>query len=147
MAMATRVASVSWEGDLTGTGELSLESSGVLTNTPVTWASRTEAPEGRTSPEELLAAAHASCYAMAFSNILAKEGGVTAESLEVRAECDIDRVDGAAKVTAMRLKVRGAAMGMDEAGFVKLAIEAKENCPISGALMGNVDISLDAQLA
>ena len=97
MAMATRVASVSWKGDLTGSGELSLESSGVLKATPVTWASRAEASDGRTSPEELLAAAHSACYAMAFSNILAKEGGVTAEQLDVRAECDLDRVDGGLK--------------------------------------------------
>jgi osmotically inducible protein OsmC len=147
MAMATRVAAVSWSGDLTGNGDLTLESSGVLKDTPVTFASRTEAPDGRTSPEELLAAAHATCYAMAFSNFLAKEGGVTAERLEVRAECDIDRVDGALKVTTMRLQVRGTVPGIDEAGFQKLATEAKEKCPISGALMGNVDVSLDAQLA
>jgi osmotically inducible protein OsmC len=84
---------------------------------------------------------------MAFSNILAKEGGVTAEQLDVRAECDLDRVDGGLKVTAMRLTVRGRVPGIDEAGFVKLANQAKEGCPVSGALMGNVDISLDAQLA
>jgi osmotically inducible protein OsmC len=147
MAMATRVASVSWKGDLTGSGELSLESSGVLKATPVTWASRAEAPEGRTSPEELLAAAHSACYAMAFSNILAKEGGMTAESLDVRAECDLDRVDGGLKVTTMRLQVRGRVPGIDEAGFVKLATAAKEGCPVSGALMGNVAVELDAALA
>jgi lipoyl-dependent peroxiredoxin len=147
MAMATRAAAVSWRGDLTGNGDLTLESSGVLKHTPVTWASRAESSDGRTSPEELLAAAHSSCYAMAFSNILAKEGGVTAEELDVRAECDLDRVDGGLKVTAMRLSVRGRGPGIDEAGFVKLANQAKEGCPVSGALMGNVDISLDAQLA
>jgi osmotically inducible protein OsmC len=147
MALATRVATVSWQGDLSGSGDLTLESSGVLKATPVTWASRAEAPEGRTSPEELLAAAHASCYAMAFSNTLAKEGGVTADSLEVRAECDLDRVDGGLKVTTMRLHVRGVVPGIDEAGFVKLATEAKENCPVSGALMGNVQIELDAALS
>jgi lipoyl-dependent peroxiredoxin len=147
MAMATRVATVSWQGDLAGSGNLTLESSGVLKATPVTWASRAEAPDGRTSPEELLAAAHASCYAMAFSNHLAKEGGVTAESLEVRAECDLDRVDGGLKVTSMRLQVRGVAPGLDEASFAKLAAEAEEKCPISNAIRGNVQIELDAALA
>ena|SRR5437870_5446638 len=147
MAMATRVATVSWMGDLSGSGDLTLESSGVLTATPVTWASRAEAPEGRTSPEELLAAAHATCYAMAFSNHLAKDGGVTAESLKVRAECDLDRVDGGLKVTTMRLQVRGVVPGLDEAGFAKLATEAEEKCPISNAIRGNVQIELDAALA
>jgi osmotically inducible protein OsmC len=147
MAMATRVATVSWQGDLSGSGDLTLESSGVLKATPVTWASRAEAPDGRTSPEELLAAAHASCYAMAFSNHLATEGGVTAESLKVRAECDLDRVDGGLKVTTMRLQVRGVVPGIDEAGFVKLATEAEEKCPISNAIRGNVQIELDARLA
>ena len=147
MAMATRVATVSWKGDLSGSGDLTLESSGVLTATPVTWASRAEAPEGRTSPEELLAAAHATCYAMAFSNHLAKEGGVSAESLEVRAECDLDRVDGGLKVTTMLLQVRGVVPGLDEAGFVKLATEAEEKCPISNAIRGNVQIELNATLA
>jgi osmotically inducible protein OsmC len=147
MAMATRVATVSWQGDLSGSGDLTLESSGVLKATPVTWASRAEAPEGRTSPEELLAAAHATCYAMAFSNHLAKEGGVTAESLEVRAECDLDPVDGGLKVTTMRLQVRGVVPGLDEAGFAKLATEAEEKCPISNAIRGNVQIELDAALA
>jgi len=147
MAMATRVATVSWMGDLSGSGDLTLESSGVLTATPVTWASRAEAPEGRTSPEELLAAAHATCYAMAFSNYLAKDGGVTAESLKVRAECDLDRLDGGLKVTTMRLQVRGVVPGLDEAGFAKLATEAEEKCPISNAIRGNVQIELDAALA
>ena len=147
MAMATRVATVSWMGDLSGSGDLTLESSGVLTATPVTWASRAEAPEGRTSPEELLAAAHATCYAMAFSNHLAKDGGVTAESLKVRAECDLDRLDGGLKVTTMRLQVRGVVPGLDEAGFVKLATEAEEKCPISNAIRGNVQIELNATLA
>ena len=147
MAMATRVATVSWQGDLSGSGDLTLESSGVLKATPVTWASRAEAPEGRTSPEELLAAAHATCYAMAFSNHLAKDGGVTAESLKVRAECDLDRLDGGLKVTTMRLQVRGVVPGLDEAGFVKLATEAEEKCPISNAIRGNVQIELNVTLA
>jgi osmotically inducible protein OsmC len=84
---------------------------------------------------------------MAFSNILAKEGGVIAEQLDVRAECDLDRVDDGLKVTTMRLTVRGRVPGIDDAGFVKLATQAKEGCPISGALMGNVQIELDASLS
>jgi osmotically inducible protein OsmC len=147
MAMATRTAVVSWQGDLSGSGDVTLESSGVLKASPVTWASRAEAPEGRTSPEELLAAAHATCYTMSFSNYLGKEGGTPPESLQVRAECDLDRVDGGLKITTMRLQVRGVVPGLDDAGFRKFAEEAKENCPMSGAIKGNVDIELDAHLA
>jgi lipoyl-dependent peroxiredoxin len=145
MAMATRVAVVSWKGDLEGSGDVTLESSGVLKASPVTWASRAEASEGRTSPEELLAAAHATCYAMAFSNTLGKEG-TPPESLQVRAECDLDRIDSGLKVTTMRLHVRGVVPGLDDPGFQKLAEEAEENCPMSGAIKGNVDIQLDAKL-
>ena len=142
MAMATRVASVSWAGDLTGSGELSLESSGVLTNTPVTWASRTEAPEGRTSPEELLAAAHASCYAMAFSNILASFGSAP-ESIRTTAAVTFDPPAG---ITGSHLRVEAKVPGISEADFQRLAEDAKATCPVSRALVG-IPITIEAHLA
>jgi len=147
MPMAVRVAEVSWKGNLTeGEGDLSLESSKILQGSPITWASRAEAPDGRTSPEELLAGAHASCYAMALSNTLTK-GGTPPDSLEVRAECTLDRRDEAVAVTAMHITVRGSVSGLDDAGFQEVAKRAEEGCPISNALRGNVDITLDAHLA
>jgi lipoyl-dependent peroxiredoxin len=146
MALAERVAVVSWKGNLIdGGGDLSLESSKTLQGTPITWASRTEAPEGRTSPEELLAAAQAACYAMAFSNTLDK-AGTPPDSLEVRATCSLDRVEGGVAVTKMRIQVRGVVSGLDEAGFQEIAQKAEEGCPISNAIRGNVDIDLDAHL-
>jgi len=147
MPMAVRVAAVSWKGNLTeGEGDLSLESSKILQGTPITWASRAEAPDGRTSPEELLAAAHASCYAMALSSTLAKNG-TPADSLEVKAECSLDRRGEGVAVTAMHLHVRGVVDGLDDAGFRSIATTAEEGCPISGAIRGNVEITLDASLA
>jgi osmotically inducible protein OsmC len=102
VARAERRAEVTWDGDLmSGNGRLTLASSSVLQDTPVTWASRTETPGGKTSPEELLAAAHASCYAMAFSATLAR-GGTPPQQLNVAAVCSLDRrPEGGFKVTAM----------------------------------------------
>jgi osmotically inducible protein OsmC len=147
MAQAERRATTVWTGDLmSGNGRLTLASSGVLTDTPVTWASRTEQPDGRTSPEELLAAAHASCFSMALSAGLAR-GRTPPERLEVSAVCSLDRKpEGGFKVTAMALTVRGRVPGLDQAGFEQAAQAAKEGCPISGALAGNVDITLSATL-
>jgi osmotically inducible protein OsmC len=147
MAMADRIAVVSWKGNLTeGEGDLTLDSSKVLQGAPITWASRTEKSDGRTSPEELLAGAHAACYAMAFSNTLAK-AGTPADSLDVKATCSLDRVDGGVAVTTMHLEVRGVVSGLDDAGFKAAAETAEGSCPISNAIRGNVDISLDAGLA
>ena len=147
MPMAERVAVASWKGNLTeGEGDLSLESSKILQGTPITWASRAEAPDGRTSPEELLAAAHASCYAMALSNTLAKNG-TPADSLEVRAVCALDRRGEGVAVTTMHITVRGSVDGLDDAGFQDLAKKGEEGCPISNAIRGNVEITLDAHLA
>jgi osmotically inducible protein OsmC len=147
MAQAERQAQVSWSGDLIGgEGKLTFKSSGMLSETPVTWASRTEQPDGRTSPEELLAAAHASCFAMAFAAGLAR-GRTPPQQLDVTAVCSLDRTaEGGFKVTAMRLTVRGRVPGLDKDGFQKAAEAAKEGCPISNALKGNVQISLDATL-
>lgn len=143
---AERSASVTWEGNLAqGNGRIDLSSSGLAHDMAVTWASRTEQPGGKTSPEELLAAAHASCFAMALSHQLAGAGH-TAERLDVRATATFDKVGDGFKVTSMRLSVRGRVPGADEAAFQQAANAAKEGCPISQALKGNVDISLEAAL-
>jgi osmotically inducible protein OsmC len=141
-----RRAVVNWDGDLaSGNGRLSADSSGAFTSLPVTWASRTEAPDGRTSPEELLAAAHASCFAMAFSSDLAK-AGVRPEHLDVTAEVAFDRVEGRWTVVSSKLTVRGRAGGVDAVRFAELAEQAKNGCPISRALAGNVALSVEAVL-
>jgi len=146
MAQAERQAQVIWSGDLIGgEGKLTFKSSGMLSETPVTWASRTEQPDGRTSPEELLAAAHASCFAMAFAAGLAR-GKTPPQQLDVSAVCSLDRIEGGFKVMAMRLTVHGRVPGLDKDGFQKAAEAAKEGCPISNALKGNVQISLEATL-
>ncbi len=145
MATAERRADVVWRGDLpTGSGSLDLESSGILKGAGITWASRTEQPEGKTSPEELIAGAHAGCYSMAFSNVLA-EGGNVAEQLDVSATCTFDA--GSIKITTMVLDVRGRVPGLDEEGFRSAAEEGEKACPVSNALRGNVDIQLNATLA
>ncbi len=143
---AVRRADVTWEGDLMrGSGKVSASSSQAFNQSPVTWASRTESPDGRTSPEELLAAAHASCFAMAFSNNLAKAGS-PAESLDVGAAVTFDKTDAGWRVTSSRLEVRGRVPGMDEGAFREAAEAAKEGCPISQALRGNVELTVDARL-
>ena len=145
MATADRSASVKWQGDLmSGSGTFDLASSGAMTGAGVSFATRTEDPNGETSPEELVAAAHASCYAMALSNTLA-EGGNAPESLEVDAKCTLDM--GSLKVTTVTLDVRGQVPGLDEEGFQSAAEQAEQTCPISNALRGNVDIQLNTSLA
>lgn len=144
MATAERRADVVWRGDLfKGSGTFDLASSGAAQDLPVTWASRTERHDGKTSPEELITAAHASCYAMALSNVLAQMGNEP-EELNISAVCtfDVDQV----KVTKMVLDVRGRVPGLDAEGFQSAAERGEEACPISNALRGNVDIQLNASL-
>ena len=144
MATAERRAEVVWRGDLfKGSGTFDLASSGAAQDLPVTWASRTEHHDGRTSPEELITAAHASCYAMALSNVLAQMGNEP-EELNISAVCtfDVDQV----KVTKMVLDVRGRVPGLDAEGFQSAAEQGEQGCPISNALRGNVDIQLNASL-
>lgn len=143
MAMVEREAHVVWQGDLAqGSGSLS-EGSGVLNEAPVTFASRVESPGGKTSPEELIAAAHATCYAMALSNTLA-EKDTPPERLEVDAVCTLD--DEQLKITAVELNVRGTVPGIGEEDFENAAREAEQICPVSNALRGNVDIQLQTSL-
>jgi lipoyl-dependent peroxiredoxin len=144
MAIADRTANTVWEGALAkGNGTLSLKS-GATDDLSVTWASRTERSDGKTSPEELVAAAHASCFAMALSHELG-EAGHEPERLEVSSVVTLDEVDGAPTVTTSKLTVRGRVPGIDQGEFEKAAQGAGENCPISRAL-GGVEISVDAQL-
>ena len=144
---AVRRAEVVWEGDLAkGSGRVSTKSSGVLKDQAVTWVARTEAPGGKTSPEELLAAAHASCFAMALSFGLG-QAGKPPQKLEVSAEVTFDKVGEGFSVKSSALEVRGQVPGLDAAGFQKAAEGAKENCPISRALKGNVQLSVKATLA
>ena len=141
-----RRASVSWKGDLlSGKGILREVTSGAFSAMPVTWASRTESADGRTSPEELLAAAHATCYSMALSSDLTK-AGFPPESLDVHSEVTADRVDGKWTVISSKLTVRGTVPGVDEQKFSAFAEGAKDGCPISRALKGNVALTVEAVL-
>jgi lipoyl-dependent peroxiredoxin len=143
---AIRKARVSWTGDLAhGKGTLTAESSGMFKDAPVTWASRTERSDGKTSPEELLAAAHASCFAMALSFGLGN-AGKPPQRLDVTATVAFEQVPGGFKVKSSALEVTGAVPGLDAQGFQKAAEGAKENCPISQALRGNVELSVKATL-
>jgi osmotically inducible protein OsmC len=142
MAIADRSANTVWEGGLAkGGGTVSIKS-GATDDLPVTWASRTERSDGKTSPEELIAAAHSACFSMAFSNGLAK-AGTPPTSLDTSAE--VDFVPGTG-ITQIRLKVRGVVEGMSEEDFVAAAEQAKTGCPVSQALAA-VEITLDAALA
>ena len=144
MANVERNAHVEWSGDLmSGKGTVS-EGSGVLSNTPVTFAARTQQPEGKTSPEELIASAHATCYAMALSHTLA-EGGNAPESLTVDAVCVLD--DSQLKITTVDLNVQGSVPGMSADDFENAARQAEQICPVSNALRGNVEIRLNPSLA
>ncbi|MDQ1685019.1 MAG: lipoyl-dependent peroxiredoxin [Frankiaceae bacterium] len=124
-----------------GSGQVTLESSGIGTY-DVSWAARSEEPNGKTSPEELIAAAHSSCFSMALSNALAK-AGTPPQQLQTSAEVDFQPGQG---ITQIRLSVRGSVDGIDADQFASYAEEAKKNCPVSQALTG-VDITLDAALA
>jgi osmotically inducible protein OsmC len=143
---AVRRAEAIWEGDLTtGAGIVSGASSGKFAQLPVSWASRTEAVDGRTSPEELLAAAHASCFSMALSGGLGR-ANTPPQKLEVSADVTFDKVEAGWRVVTSALTVRGWVRGIDAAAFRKAAEAAKDGCPISQALKGNVTLSVDATL-
>ena len=141
MAAISRADAV-WEGDLTsGRGRVKV-ASGTFSEFPVTWAARAERTHGGTSPEELIAAAHAACYSMAFSNGLSKAGHKP-ERLNTTAEVEFIPGKG---ITTITLSVKGHIHGIDEAEFRKLAEEAKDGCPVSQALKGNVELKLKAEL-
>ena len=144
MAMAERTATSSWDGDLAHGNGVVTGASGGLGDLPVTWASRTERSDGKTSPEELVAAAHASCFSMALAHGLT-EAGHAPEHLDVEATVTLDLVDGAPTVTTSELRVTGRVPGIDQFEFSKAATDAGAHCPISRALAG-VQISVEATL-
>lgn len=145
--MTTRTARTAWNGGLMdGSGQVELHSSKAGTF-DVSFPKRTAAEAGGvTSPEELIAAAHSSCFAMQFSHVLAEAGG-TPQSLEVTAVVEVvEEPAGGLRITGVALTVVGEVDGLDAAGFEKAAQEAKATCPVSKALAA-VDITLDASLA
>ena len=139
-------ATTVWEGGLaTGSGTTSVQST-ALPDVAVSWPARTERTTDTTSPEELLAAAHAACYAMAFSNTL-DQGGNPPERLYVTATVSLDRKEGGGiKVTSSALEVTGVVPGLDQEGFQRAAEEGEKGCPISNTLRGNVEITVTATL-
>ena len=140
---AEKTAQATWRGDLlTGEGTIESVGSGMLGPLPVTWAARTGERADMTSPEELIAAAHAACFSMALSNGLAK-AGTPPDSL--RTSATVTFVSGTG-ITTSALEVTGRVPGLDEAAFRDAAENAKENCPVSKALQGNVELSVTAHL-
>ena len=143
----TRTAEAIWNGDLvSGSGQVSAVSSGVFADLPVTWVSRTEDAGGRTSPEELVAAAHAACYSMALSYGLGG-AGTPPTRLDVSATVTFEVGEGGPRVASSALTVRGEVPGLDADAFREAAEAAKDACPISQALQGNVALSVEATLA
>ncbi|MFD5073343.1 OsmC family protein [Streptomyces sp. NPDC058371] len=139
----TRSAHTVWEGNLfKGNGVVTFDSSGSIGEQPVSWASRAEEANGKTSPEELIAAAHSSCFSMAFSNILDK-AGTPPTKLLTSADVTFQPGEG---ITGIHLTVEGTVPGIDEEAFVAAAEDAKVNCPVSQALTGTT-ITLSAKLA
>ena len=141
-----RTAEANWSGDLlAGGGAVSAVSSGVFDNQAITWRARTEAAEGKTSPEGLLAAAHASCYSMALSHELA-QAGFPPERVDVSVEVSADKTDSGWTVQRSAITVRAVVPGADAALFAEKANAAKGGCPISRAISDSVEITLDATL-
>jgi osmotically inducible protein OsmC len=145
MALQERHAVIEWNGNLReGSGVVSAGSGAF--KLPVTFSARTENPGGKTSPEELIAAAQAVCYAMAFSNKLTQEGHPPTQ-LVVNATCSLDRKQGGGLViTDMLIDVRGRVPGMKSDGFEAMALEAEKQCPVSNALRNNLAIRVHATL-
>lgn len=141
---AKRQATATWHGDLmSGHGTVSGDSSRAFDDLDITWKARATEPNGKTSPEEFLAAAHAGCFSMAFAAALAKAGHPP-RSLETR--CTVTFDPGVPRITQSVLEVRGQVAGMDEATFRRLAEQAKDGCPVSQAFQGNLDLSVQAYL-
>jgi osmotically inducible protein OsmC len=145
--MATmRRATATWSGDLlSGKGTVTAATTGIFRDQPTTWASRIGEPAGVTSPEELLATAHASCFSMACSNELAK-AGTPPTALSVQVDISADKLDAGWTVTSAAITVHGTVPGATQASFREAADKAKDGCPISRALKGNVAMSVEATL-
>jgi osmotically inducible protein OsmC len=146
MMATTRRADATWSGDLlSGNGTVTAATTGVFKDLPTKWASRIGEPEGVTSPEELLAAAHASCFSMAFSNELAK-AGTPPTKVDVTVAVSGDKLESGWTVLSSAITVRAVVPGATEAGFQEAATKAKDGCPISKTLKGNVELSVEATL-
>jgi osmotically inducible protein OsmC len=144
VAGIVRSAEIVWAGGLAdGSGTVRGATGAV--DVPVTWASRVEAPEGRTSPEELVAAAHAACYAMALSHTLGQAGSPPDE-LRVTARVEADLGDDGLRIMRSELDVTGRVPGLDASEFSRLAEEAEQGCPVSNALRGGIEIGVSATL-
>jgi lipoyl-dependent peroxiredoxin len=141
-----RNAHATWEGDLRGGSGRFDTGSGAISGQEVTYESRFEDSGGRTSPEELIAAAHATCLSMALAGGLAKAGHPPTR-IETDAVATLDQAEGGFRITSMRLSVRGEVDGIDEDAFRAAAEEAKEGCPVSNALADSIEITLEATLA
>jgi osmotically inducible protein OsmC len=145
MALAERTAEVVWNGTLaSGEGKMTA-GGGAMKDLPIDWASRSDRAEGTSSPEELLAAADASCYAMALSLTLTREGNKP-ETIDVKAKCSLEEQGDWYRVSAIDLEVRATVPGMSEEDFQRAARDADAQCPVSKALRGDVEIRLDASL-
>ena len=146
--MPERRASANWRGSLfEGSGTVSALSSGLFTDVPVTWVSRTEEPGGKTSPEELMAAAHAACYAMALNGTLGRKGA-SADRTVVRATITADKGDAGIKIQSSKLEVTAYGLkGIEASKFTEVAKEAEGKCPVSNAYRGTMQITVDAKVA
>ncbi len=145
MVLARRQAEVGWKGTLEeGRGSFTV-GRWMVGEVPVTWSSRTSPEEESTSPEELMAAAHASCYAMALSLVLG-ERGTPPESIDVQAACALDAVSEGFRITTMDLEVRGRVPNLDAEGFRRAADYAHQICPVSNALKDNVEVRVNTTL-
>src|SRR5215211_5912207 len=143
MPVALREAEIVWEGLLArGTGTLT-SGSGALDQLAVTWASRTERPDGKTSPEELIAAAHASCFALA---LVLGENKTPPDRVAVSAACTLDEVEGAPRITTVELAVRAQVPGLEAAVLERMVGRAADLCPVSNALRGNIRINVRSEL-
>jgi lipoyl-dependent peroxiredoxin len=141
-----RTANAVWQGDLFGGSGTVSTQSGAVSNATTKWSSRAEQADENTSPEELIAAAHATCFSMALANVLA-QADTPPQRLESQATATFEQTPAGFRMTTMRLQVRGQVEGVDEEGFRQAAEDAKENCPVSQALKGNVEVTVDAALA
>jgi lipoyl-dependent peroxiredoxin len=142
--VVTKHAKVNWKGDLeSGAGSIQSVGSGSIGPLDVSWPARTGDEAGTTSPEELIAAAHAACFSMALSHVL-NQAGTPPDQLDVTA--DVTFVPGTG-ITASALHVSGLVPGISPQAFAEAAENAKDTCPVSGALQGNVELSVDARLA
>jgi osmotically inducible protein OsmC len=145
MPIARREAEIIWEGPLAGGTGTVTSGSGALDELAVTWASRTERPNGKTSPEELIAAAHASCFAMALAVVLG-EKKTPPERVAVNAACTLDEVEGAPRITTAELTIRAQVPGLDATELEHTVAQAAELCPVSNALHGNVEVNVRSEL-